>query len=171
MSARVGDFGISKILHDNTSNAQFNSVSFTGIRGSIGYLPPEYGEGSAVSIHGDAYSLGILLIELFTGRSPTDDMFKGSLDLHKFAKDALPYRAMEVTDPIISLHEETQDRDAHNTALLRRTEACLSSAIGLGVSCSKKQPRERMLVQDAAMQIRAIRDAYRNVAIAMPGSS
>jgi Leucine-rich repeat (LRR) protein len=40
MSARVGDFGISKILPDNTSNALSNSVSFTGIRGSIGYLPP-----------------------------------------------------------------------------------------------------------------------------------
>jgi len=40
MSARVGDFGISKILPDDTSNTMSNSVSFTGIRGSIGYLPP-----------------------------------------------------------------------------------------------------------------------------------
>jgi Leucine-rich repeat (LRR) protein len=40
MSARVGDFGISKILPDNTSRTLLNSVSFTGLRGSIGYVAP-----------------------------------------------------------------------------------------------------------------------------------
>ena len=50
----------------------------------------EYGEGSSVSALGDVYSLGILLLEMFTGRNPTDDMFTGSLDLHKFSEDALP---------------------------------------------------------------------------------
>jgi len=91
-------------------------------------------------------------------------LFKDSLDLHKFAKAALPYKAMEVADPAILLHEGTQGRDAPNATLVRsRTEDCLASAIGLGVSCSKKWPRERMLVQDAAVQMRAVRDAYLNV--------
>ena len=40
MSARVGDFGISKILSDDTSKTLLNSVSFTGLRGSIGYVAP-----------------------------------------------------------------------------------------------------------------------------------
>jgi serine/threonine protein kinase len=40
MSARVGDFGISKILHDDTSKTLLNSVTFTGLRGSIGYVAP-----------------------------------------------------------------------------------------------------------------------------------
>ncbi|KAF8662939.1 hypothetical protein HU200_055523 [Digitaria exilis] len=40
MSARVGDFGISKILPDNTSTTLLNSISFTGLRGSIGYVAP-----------------------------------------------------------------------------------------------------------------------------------
>jgi len=72
---------------------------------------------------------------------------------------------MKVADPAILLHEETQGRDASNAALLRsRTEGCLVSVIGLGVSCSKKWPRERMVVQDAAVQMHAIRDAYLNVA-------
>ncbi|CAL4951584.1 unnamed protein product [Urochloa decumbens] len=165
MSARVGDFGISKILPDNTSTTLSNSVSFTGIRGSIGYVAPEYGERCAVTSHGDVYSLGILLLEMFTGRSPTDDMFKDCLDLHKFAEAALPHRVMEVADTAIWLHEEANGSDDSNSTMMRtRSEECLVSVIGLGVSCSKEYPRERMLVQDAAMEMRAIKDAYLNVA-------
>uniref|UniRef100_A0A8R7QM34 Protein kinase domain-containing protein n=1 Tax=Triticum urartu TaxID=4572 RepID=A0A8R7QM34_TRIUA len=40
MSARVGDFGISRILQENTSEGMQTSYSSTGIRGSIGYVAP-----------------------------------------------------------------------------------------------------------------------------------
>lgn len=164
MSARVGDFGISKILPDETSKTQLNSISFTGLRGSIGYLAPEYGEGRNVSTLGDVYSLGILLLEMFTGRSPTDDMFKDSFDLHKFAEAALPDRVLEVADPAIWLHEAK----GKDPAMVRsRSETCLVSAIGVGVSCSMHQPRERMAIRDAASEMRAIRDAYLMVATSL----
>ncbi|CAO2204620.1 unnamed protein product [Urochloa humidicola] len=162
MSARVGDFGISKILPDDTSKTLLNSISFTGLRGSIGYVAPEYGEGGNVSTLGDVYSLGVLLLEMFTGRSPTDDMFKDSLDLHKFAKAALPDRALEVADPAIWLHEEAKGKD--HATVRSRSEGCLASVIGLGVSCSKQQPRERIAMRDSAAEMRAIRDAYLMVA-------
>ncbi|TVU21825.1 hypothetical protein EJB05_31492, partial [Eragrostis curvula] len=98
MSARVGDFGISRILPECVSETLQSSNSTIGIRGSTGYVAPEYGEGSSVSTLGDVYSLGILLLEMFTGRSPTDDMFRGPLDLHKFAEDAYPDRIWEIVD-------------------------------------------------------------------------
>ncbi|VAI79304.1 unnamed protein product [Triticum turgidum subsp. durum] len=40
MSARVGDFGISRILQENTSAEMQTSYGSTGIRGSIGYVAP-----------------------------------------------------------------------------------------------------------------------------------
>ncbi|CAN6217292.1 unnamed protein product, partial [Urochloa humidicola] len=162
MSTRVGDFGISKILPDDTSETLLNSISFTGLRGSIGYVAPEYGEGGTVSTFGDVYSLGILLLEMFTGRSPTDDMFRDSIDLHKFAEAALPDRALEVADPAIWLYEVAQGKDP--VTVTSRSEGCLASVIGLGVSCSKQQPRERTAMRDAAAEMRAIRDAYLMVA-------
>lgn len=41
-------------------------------------------------IAGDAYSFGITLLEMFTGRAPTDDMFREGLSLHLFAEMAYP---------------------------------------------------------------------------------
>ncbi|CAD6239747.1 unnamed protein product [Miscanthus lutarioriparius] len=158
MSARVGDFGISRILPESASEALQNSNSTIGIRGSIGYVAPEYGEGSSVSTIGDVYSLGILLLEMFTGRSPTDDMFSGSLDLHRFSGDALPERIWELADTTMWLHT-----GAFNSTTRCRIEKCLTSVIALGISCSKKQPRERTLIHDAATEMHAIRDSYLHV--------
>ncbi|CAM0910245.1 unnamed protein product [Alopecurus aequalis] len=153
MSARVGDFGISKILLESTSETRQNSSSTIGIRGSIGYVAPEYGEGAPISTL-DVYSLGVLLLEMFTGRSPTDDMFKESLDLHKYSEAALPDRILEIADPTIWIHS-----DANDINTIGRVQECLASVIRIGTSCSKKQPKERMLIQDAAMEMHAIRDA------------
>uniref|UniRef100_A0ACD5VK92 Uncharacterized protein n=1 Tax=Avena sativa TaxID=4498 RepID=A0ACD5VK92_AVESA len=155
MSARVGDFGISRILQENTRKRMQASYSSTGIRGSIGYVAPEYGEGSVPSTHGDIYSLGILLLEMFTRRSPTDDMFGNSLDLRKFVNDALPDRTLEIADPTVWLHKEPND-DIRSSII----QECLVSVLRIGISCSKTQPRERMPIRDAEVEMHAIRDAY-----------
>uniref|UniRef100_A0ACD5TRR6 Uncharacterized protein n=1 Tax=Avena sativa TaxID=4498 RepID=A0ACD5TRR6_AVESA len=155
MSARVGDFGISKILGEKRISNQNSSNSTVGLRGTIGYVAPEYGEGSAVSTGGDVYSLGILLLEMFTGRSPTDDMFRDSLDLHKFVEDALGKKTLEIADSTIWLHAEPKDDTASN-----RIKECLVSIFRIGISCSKQQSRDRILIRDAAVEIHAVRDEY-----------
>jgi hypothetical protein len=110
-----------------------------------------------------------LLLEMFTGRSPTDDMFKDSLDLHRFAEAALPSRAVEIADPAIWVHEEAKGK--HDATMVRsRSECCLVSVIRLGVSCSRPKPKERMPIRDAVVEMRAIRDAYLIVATSLGGS-
>ncbi|KAG0536527.1 hypothetical protein BDA96_03G071600, partial [Sorghum bicolor] len=159
MSARVGDFGISRIISESESIILQNSSSTIGIRGSIGYVAPEYGEGSSITTFGDVYSLGILLLEVFTGRSPTDDMFRCSMDLHKFSEDALPDNIWDIADKTMWLHTGTYDSNTRNMI-----EKCLVHVIALGVSCSRKHPRERTLIHDAVNEMHAIRDSYRKFA-------
>ena len=159
MRARIGDFGIARILNEGGSEASANSLSSIRIRGSIGYVAPEYGEGPSVSTYGDVYSLGITLIEMFTGRCPTDDMFRDGLTLQYFAKSGgIPGNVMEIADSNIWLHDEAND--CNDTEHVTIAEECLAAVIKLGVLCSKQLPRERLSTSDAAAEMHAIRDAY-----------
>ena len=95
----------------------------------------EYGEGLPVSTYGDVYSLGITLIEMFTGRCPTDDMFRDGLTLQYFAEAAgLSGNVMEIADSNIWLHDEA--KDSTNTENITRAKECLAAIIQLGVLCS-----------------------------------
>ncbi|KAL1137484.1 hypothetical protein V6Z11_A12G310900, partial [Gossypium hirsutum] len=99
LTAYVSDFGLTQFL---TMTAEFSigeQSSSIGIRGTMGYIPPEYGMGKEISTFGDVYSYGVVLMELFTGKRPTDSMFTGELSLRDYVKAALPDRAAEIADP------------------------------------------------------------------------
>ena len=49
----------------------------------------EFGMEGKVSINGDVYSFGILLLEMFTGKRPTDDMFSEERSLKQWVSEAL----------------------------------------------------------------------------------
>ncbi|GFY92978.1 leucine-rich repeat protein kinase family protein [Actinidia rufa] len=66
---------------------QFSSIR---VKGTTGYAAPEYGMSEQTSTCGDVYSFAILLLEMFTGRTPTNQLFKYDLNLHNFAKLTLP---------------------------------------------------------------------------------
>ncbi|KAF3956997.1 hypothetical protein CMV_017938 [Castanea mollissima] len=89
MVAHVGDFGLVKFLFEASDNPSKTQTLSIGLRGSIGYIPPEYGMGGEISTLGDIFSYGILLLEMFTGKKPIDEMFIDGLSIHKFTSMAL----------------------------------------------------------------------------------
>uniref|UniRef100_A0A2N9F1Z5 Protein kinase domain-containing protein n=1 Tax=Fagus sylvatica TaxID=28930 RepID=A0A2N9F1Z5_FAGSY len=95
--------------------------STIGLMGSIGYAAPEYGMGGEASTEGDVYSYGILVLEMFTGRRPTDDMFKDGLNLHDFVKMALPKRLIEVVNPML-LPREVEEMGVATVATVAAEE-------------------------------------------------
>ncbi|KAJ0771582.1 putative protein kinase RLK-Pelle-LRR-XII-1 family [Helianthus annuus] len=92
MVAHVGDFGLAQLFGNSYQNSSI------GITGTIGYVAPEYGLGSEMTSSGDVYSFGILILEVMTGKKPTDDIFDEGLNLHKFASMALPDHVTNVVD-------------------------------------------------------------------------
>ncbi|KAJ3697906.1 hypothetical protein LUZ61_001611 [Rhynchospora tenuis] len=154
LSACVGDFGLAKLLPDPISKSLVESESSIGIRGSIGYVPPEYGEGGPVSTLGDVYSFGILLLEMFTARNPTEYMFKDGLTLYNLVEMAFPERVMDIIDPnLIPV-------DVMESSVLNKMWECLVSIVKVGLTCSKQSPVERMSMEDVAIQLHKVREVY-----------
>ncbi|KAI3884547.1 hypothetical protein MKX03_019847 [Papaver bracteatum] len=152
LTAHVGDFGLAKFLSKTSSiSQQMNEqdASSISIKGSIGYIPPEYGMGGEVSTLGDVYSYGILLLEMFTGKRPTDDMFKDGLNIHKFSKmHALPERAFDIVDPRMLLEFEI-----------------LASILQIGVLCSSELPSDRLSMNGVIVDVQAVKNQYLGIGI------
>ncbi|XP_052478508.1 probable LRR receptor-like serine/threonine-protein kinase At3g47570 [Gossypium raimondii] len=90
MVGHLSDFGLAKILSTDRLNYSSSQLSSLGLRGTIGYAPPEYAMGSELSTKGDVYSYGILLLEMFIGKRPTDERFKEDSNLYKFLRQLYP---------------------------------------------------------------------------------
>ncbi|XP_043694408.1 probable LRR receptor-like serine/threonine-protein kinase At3g47570 [Telopea speciosissima] len=62
MTAHVSDFGLARLLLEPDENSSQTQTSTIGMKGSIGYVAPEYGMGGRATIQGDVFSYGILFI-------------------------------------------------------------------------------------------------------------
>ncbi|GKB33519.1 kinase-like domain-containing protein [Tanacetum coccineum] len=151
MVARVGDFGLARLLCTN-----LNQNSSTRVKGTIGYAPPEYGLGSEMTSIGDVYSFGILLLEVMTGKNPTDDMFNEGLSLHKFAYMALPDHVIDVIDNDAIVLQSTEVN-------AKKVDECMAATIKIGVSCSVDSPPQRMKIEIVINELQRILDVLQNI--------
>ncbi|KAJ9559465.1 hypothetical protein OSB04_014079 [Centaurea solstitialis] len=157
--AHLGDFGLARFVHPDSSTTHTSSL---GIKGTIGYAAPEYGMGSKVSTYGDVYSYGILILELFTGNRPIDDMFGDALSLHSFVKMAIPDRVMEISDPVLfrTREEGNMATDARDSEMHDGIEGCLTSVYGIGIACSTEIPGDRIEISKALNQLQFVKKTF-----------
>ena len=144
-----------KIISKNANSKAYPVISYINI-----FVIAEYGLGNEVSILGDVYSYGILLLEMFTGRRPTDSKFGDELSLHKYVQMALPERVINIADQQLLSNDGDGKGISNSVKVGDARIVCITSVLQIGISCSNDNPMDRMQIRDALKELQAIRDKF-----------
>ena len=141
--------------------------------------------GGEASTEGDVYSYGVLVLEMFTGRRPTNDMFKDGFNLHNFVKMSLPKRLIQVVNPML-LPREVEEMGVATAAMMATKEGdndneieveeadntkdfghidvdmqnCLLSILNIGILCSLESPKERIDIEEVIKELQLIKSTF-----------
>ncbi|KAL6195529.1 hypothetical protein ACLB2K_031148 [Fragaria x ananassa] len=120
----------------------------------------EYGFGQKPSTAGDAYSFGVMLLELFTGTSPTDERFTGEVNLVQWMQSSFPHNIALVLDSEL-LHCQ---HDEGSNLISEEELHCLNSVIEVGLSCAFTSLDGRISLRDALQKLQTARETFLKLA-------
>ncbi|CAN6341567.1 unnamed protein product [Urochloa humidicola] len=69
MNPKISDFGLAKLFKIESSEANTRHIA-----GTYGYMAPEYALHGIFSTRSDVFSYGVLVLEIVTGRRPSEDL-------------------------------------------------------------------------------------------------
>jgi len=120
------------------------------------------------------YSFGILLLEIFIAKKPTNEMFKEELSMNRFASDMDEKQLLKVVDQRLINHYEYSTQissgDSHSgesgdinysdgsTAhWMYKDEECIAAVMRVGLSCVAHHPKDRWTMREALSKLHGIK--------------
>ncbi|KAM0838294.1 hypothetical protein ACQ4PT_061073 [Festuca glaucescens] len=133
--ARVADFGFAKLIPDGATHVT------TKVKGTLGYLAPEYAMLGKAKESCDVYSFGVLLLELASGKRPVEKI--NPTTKLTITEWALPFardmKFKEMADPKLS--------DSFDEAEVKRM-------VVIGLACTQKTPERRPIMSEVVELLR-----------------
>lgn len=129
---KISDFGLAKLM------APEQSALFTTMRGTRGYLAPEWLTNAAISDRADVYSFGMVLLELVRGRKNRSERRSDlSEDSSQGRIEYFPLLALEK-------HEQRRYNELADPRLEGRvTEEEVGTMVRIALSCLHEEPALR----------------------------
>ncbi|KAG0466495.1 hypothetical protein HPP92_018075 [Vanilla planifolia] len=138
LNAKVADFGLSKLVSD----CEKGHIS-TQVKGTMGYLDPEYYMTQQLTEKSDVYSFGVVMLELITAKQPLQrgKYIVGEVRTALNNKDEEHCGLKEIMDPII--------RNATNLIGFRRF-------VELSMKCVSESAANRPTMNELVKEIETI---------------
>ncbi|OAE21461.1 hypothetical protein AXG93_2105s1000 [Marchantia polymorpha subsp. ruderalis] len=123
LQAKLADLGISRQAPElDVDKQHVNTGIITMIKGTFGYLDPEYYVRRKLTTKSDVFSFGMVLLEIITGRKPQSYKFPDSeaTTLLEWVRNAVKAHEIEtVVDPTLGNHY-------HKEGMIKVAELALS---------------------------------------------
>ncbi|PIN11079.1 Serine/threonine protein kinase [Handroanthus impetiginosus] len=132
--AKISDFGLSKM---GPANDSFTHIR-TNVKGTFGYLDPEYFLTRKLTRKSDVYAFGVVLFEVLSGRPAVDIGLEE--EQHSLAGWAR-----------YCLREDKVDRLIDQNLTGQISPACLKVFVGIAGRCLHTQPQGRPAMADVVM--------------------
>lgn len=135
LTAKVADFGLSKLVSDSEKG----HVS-TQVKGTLGYLDPEYYMSQQLTEKSDVYSFGVVMLELIIAKQPIE---KGKYIVREVK------RAFDISDTEFCGLKDMIDTKILNTNHL----AAFSKFVQLALRCVEEVAGARPPMSDVVKEI------------------
>ncbi|URD75811.1 STYKc [Musa troglodytarum] len=151
--AKVSDFGFARSGPSDTDQTHIS----TKVKGTAGYLDPEYLRTYQLTPKSDVFSFGILLIEIISGRRP--------VDLKKNADERITVRWA------FKKHSEGNVQDILDPLLEEKVDdEIVGMMLDLAFDCAAPTRSSRPAMKEVGEQLWEIRKRYGKILRGMSGS-
>jgi serine/threonine protein kinase len=137
-NAHIADFGLSRLM---TAAANTNVIATAG---TLGYRAPELSKLKNASTKTDVYSLGVIILELLTGKSPGE-----------------PMNGMDLPQWVASIVKEEWTNEVFDLEIMRDAQTIgddeLLNTLKLALHCVDPTPAARPEAEQVVQQLEEIK--------------